>query len=253
MTNLDALWVLPEELDEELNPANIDPDDEQALRDYEVALEACKFASDMLWRLSGRKFHTGAVATEQYVVDRSWLGPHTLTPIRGQAVYDRNWGVYIVDPYDWNSRKIRLDGTPVRSIASVSSLADGSVIDPGQYSVINRAFLRLDTVVPRGIDVSYSYGTPPPTSGRMAARTMALQFFYLWSGREDLCQLPSRVTSVSRENVNWTILDNQDFLDEMKTGIYAVDMFLRSVNPDKARTKAKVFSVDLPRGRRRSL
>jgi hypothetical protein len=48
-------------------------------------------------------------------------------------------------------------------------------------------------------------------------------------------------------------LDNQDFLDDLKTGVYAVDLFLRSVNPDKARVKSKVFSVDIPRGRRRSL
>jgi len=32
--------------------------------------------------------------------------------------------------------------------------------------------------------------------------------------------------------------------------MYVVDLFLKSVNPDKARAKARVFSVDVPRGRR---
>ena len=62
--------------------------------------------------------------------------------------------------------------------------------------------------------------------------------------------LPQRVTSVSRQGVNYTILDNQDFVEEMRTGLYVVDLFLKSVNPDKARAKARVFSPDVPRARR---
>lgn len=253
MTNMDALWVTPKEIDESLDLETIDPSDTQSLKDYEAALAACEFTSQTLWALSGRKYHTGTIATERYVVDRSWISPYTLTPVRGTIIYDPDWGVHIVDPYDWNNRRLRLDGTPVKNIGSVTSLNDGRVLDPTEYSVINRVFLQLNTLVPRGIEVSYTYGQEPPMAARMAARAMATQFFYLWSGREDECNLPDRVTSVTRQNVSWVLLDNQDFLDELKTGIYAVDMFLRSVNPDKARVKAKVFSVDMPRGRRRSL
>jgi hypothetical protein len=50
--------------------------------------------------------------------------------------------------------------------------------------------------------------------------------------------------------VSYTLLDSQDFIDELRTGIYAVDLFLKSVNPDKARAKARVFSPDVPRARR---
>lgn len=253
MTNMDALWVTPMDIDESLDLDTIDPGDEDTLKDYETALAACEFATQMLWSQSGRKFHTGTVATERYIVDRTWISPYTLTPVRGSVVYDRDWGVYIVDPYDWNNRKIRLDGVPIKSIGSVTSLADGRVLDPSEYTVINKAFLQLDGPIPRGIEISYTYGQEPPKTGRMAAKVMATQFFYLWSGREEHCSLPDRVTSVTREGVSWVLLDNQDFLDDLKTGIYIVDMFLKSVNPDKARVKAKVFSVDMPRGRRRSL
>jgi len=251
MTNLEALWVKPTDIDESLDLETIDPSDVDLLKDYEAALAACEFASQTLWALSGRKFHTGTV-TEQYVVDRAWISPYALTPVRGASVYDKDWGIYVVDPYDWNTRKVRLNGFPVKSVISVKSLADGSVLTPADYSVINRSTLHLNTDMSRGFEITYRYGQEPPVAGRMAAKTMALQFFYLWSGREGECDLPSRVTNVTREGVSWTILDSQDFLDELKTGIYAVDMFLRSVNPDRARVKAKVFSVDIPRGRRRS-
>jgi tetrahydromethanopterin S-methyltransferase subunit B len=50
--------------------------------------------------------------------------------------------------------------------------------------------------------------------------------------------------------VSYTLLDSQDFIDDMRTGIYAVDLFLKSVNPDKARAKARVFTPDIPRARR---
>jgi hypothetical protein len=36
----------------------------------------------------------------------------------------------------------------------------------------------------------------------------------------------------------------------MRTGVYAVDLFLKSVNPDGAKRRSKVFSPDVPRARR---
>jgi len=250
---MDALWVLPSDIDPSLDLDTIPPSDTELLKDYDAALAACEFASQTLWALSGRKYHTGSVATERYIVDRSWVGPYAIMPVQGTSVWDGYYGIHVVDPYDWNLRKIRLDGTPIKSIGSVTDLSTGEEMDPSSYSVVNRVFLQLHTFVPQGVEVSYVYGQEPPKTGRMAALAMATQFFYLWSGREDLCELPSRITQVNRQDVSWTILDNQDFLDELKTGIYIVDMFLKTVNPDKARVKARVFSVDLPRGRRRSL
>jgi hypothetical protein len=83
----------------------------------------------------------------------------------------------------------------------------------------------------------------------MAARTLAMEFAKLWAGDED-CALPQRVTSISRQGVSYTLLDSQDFIDDVRTGLYAVDLFLKTVNPDKARAKSRVFSPDVPRARR---
>jgi hypothetical protein len=83
----------------------------------------------------------------------------------------------------------------------------------------------------------------------MAARKLAIEFARLWSGDAD-CELPQRVTSVSRQGVSYTILDNQEFIEELRTGLYEIDLFLKVVNPDNARRKSKVFSPDQPRARR---
>jgi hypothetical protein len=83
----------------------------------------------------------------------------------------------------------------------------------------------------------------------MAARRLAIEFVKLWEGDEE-CALPQRITSVSRQGVSYTILDQQDFLDELRTGIYEIDLYLKTANPDKARRPAKVFSPDMPVARR---
>jgi hypothetical protein len=102
---------------------------------------------------------------------------------------------------------------------------------------------------PCGCDITYTYGIEPPTAGKRAARYLAQELAKGWSGDED-CALPDRVTSVSRQGVNYTFLDVQAFLDDMRTGIYSVDLFLKAVNPDNARKPARVFSPDLPRATR---
>lgn len=253
MTDLELLWVTPADIDETLDLETIDPQDVQTLKDYEVALQACEFSSQMLWTLSGRKFHTGKIITERYMPNRVSFESGRFMSFRGIPEWDSQRGWWMVHGEDWNRGEIRLSGTPVRAVGSVTDLATGETLSPASYSIINRSTLQLNSSAPNGIDVSYTYGSPPPITGRMAAKAMATQFFLAWSGRESECTLPDRVTAVTRQGVSWVLLDNQDFLDELKTGIYLVDMFLRSVNPDKARVKAKVFSVDVPRGRRRSL
>jgi hypothetical protein len=102
---------------------------------------------------------------------------------------------------------------------------------------------------PCNVEITYAYGIPVPTAGKMAARKLAIEFARLWSGDEN-CELPQRVTSVSRQGVSYTILDNQEFIDELRTGLYEIDLFLKVVNPDNARRKAKVFSPDQPRARK---
>lgn len=242
-----ALWVQPEELGDYANT--------------EFAQEACETASYLLWSMSGRKFSGETIVTERYscTLRNNRLGPSTKTnsPVLfGGDVYNIPSGDY--DEYSELTSdgmspesRIKLRGRPVTKVHSIRN-KNGVFLDPSQYYLIDHSTIHIvagTPWTPCNTEITYSYGAPAPSAGRMAARLLALEFAKLWAGDDD-CALPQRITSVSRQGVSYTILDQQDFIDELKTGMYVVDLFLKSVNPDKARAKAKVFSPDTPRARR---
>ena len=241
------LWITPEELGD--------------YAESEFAYEAAKAASYLLWSLSGRKYSGVTTVTERYVcAGRTYrYGPALGTD---QAILvDGDVFNFFSDDLDFyedmtsdgmtSSSRIRLRGRPVTKIHTIRDRV-GNVISPDKYYLVDHS--TIQSVVgtawtPCNVEVTYSYGVEPPTLGKMAARTLAIEFGKLWSG-DDTCALPQRVTSISRQGVSYTLLDSQDFIDEMRTGLYAIDLFLKSVNPDKARAKARVFSTDTPRARR---
>jgi hypothetical protein len=147
--------------------------------------------------------------------------------------------------------RIRLRGRPVVRVIALRNKV-GTIIDPSKYYLVDHSTIHVSAGTPWtpcNTEITYEYGTPVPVAGRMAARTMALEFAKLWAGDDD-CALPQRITSISRQGISYTILDNQEFIDELRTGLYAVDLFLKTTNPDNARRKAKVFTPDVPRARR---
>lgn len=242
-----ALWVQPSELgDYELT---------------EYAQEACETASFLMWSLSGRKFTGTTTVTERYVcAKRAYrLGASSRNyggVLVGGEVYNipvndfDNYAELVADGLSPDSR-IRLRGKNVTKIHAVRDRS-GNILDPSSYYLVDHSVLQATAGVPWtpcNVEVTYTYGSPIPVAGRMAARTLALEFARLWSGDDD-CALPQRVTSISRQGVSYTLLDSQDFIDDMRTGVYAVDLFLKSVNPDGAKRRSKVFSPDVPRARR---
>lgn len=233
-----GLWITPDELGEEY-------------ADLEYAQEACESASFILWALSGRRFSGLYSITERYTLennDQEELRWYALASI-GYSFPTR---VYPMDPDYIVKSALRLRGTPVRSIEGIYDAASGDEISTDSYQLYDHAIVKFSSALIYDLDVAYTYGALPPTAGKMAARQLAIQYALLWSGHEDECTLPETVTSVTREGVSWTMLDRQDFIEDLRTGVYAVDLFLKSVNPDKARAKAKVFSPDIPRGRRKT-
>ena len=246
---MSTLWVTPEEMGQAGRSA--------------YAYEASKTASFILWALSGRKYSGTTTVTEKYespcrrplsVRQLSEPGLFAIEPyLRDGDVYNAVSGG--VSGCGCNGAingvhtKLRLRGRPVRSISRVVS--GGKEIDPSKYQLVNGSLLQaapgasLDL---RGIEVTYTYGIEPPQAGRRAARYLAAELVKSYSGED--CDLPERVTSVNRQGVSVTVLDDQAFLDDQRTGIYAVDLFLKTVNPDKARKPSRVFSPDLPRGNR---
>lgn len=241
------LWITPEELGSYANS--------------EYAYQAAKSASNILWALSGRKYSGLSTVTERYAcASRSYRygqsSRNTVAEIIGGDVY--NIPSSDLDFFDdmtsdgvSPSSRLRLRGRPVQRIHTIRNRS-GVVIDSSHYYLVDSSTVQAAPGVawtPCDVEVTYSFGIDPPTMGKMAARALAKEFAKGWSGDDD-CALPQRVTSISRQGVSYTLLDQQDFLDELRTGIYEIDLFLRSVNPDKARAKARVFTPDVPRARR---
>lgn len=228
------------------------------------AYDAVKTASYLLWGMSGRKYSGITTVTERYVSSydpylRTGASLLTYAPtlIQGniQNIRLNGSGPYEQDDFTGDgtsaSTRVRLRG---RKVIRVHTLRDreGTVIDPREYYLVEHSTVLASPGASwnsSNIEVTYSYGTEPPLAGKNAARLLAIELVKLYEN-DDTCALPQRVTSVARQGVSYTILDNQDFIDELRTGLYAVDLFLKTTNPDRARAVAKVFSPDTPRARR---
>jgi hypothetical protein len=242
-----ALWIQPSELGSYANT--------------EFAQEACETASFLLWAMSGRKYTGEVTVTERYVcAKRAYrLGPSSKN-YYGVLIAGEVYNIPITDFQEYAElvsdglspeSRIRLRGRPVTKIHTVRT-RDGRILDPSSYYLVDHSTIQAAAGVPWtpcNVEITYTYGSTIPASGKMAARTLAMEFAKLWAGDED-CALPQRVTSISRQGVSYTLLDSQDFIDDVRTGLYAVDLFLKTVNPDKARAKSRVFSPDVPRARR---
>lgn len=234
------------------------------LGDYsytEYTEEAIQVASHLLWAMSGRKYTGETVVTERYTctLRNNRMGPSTKTnsPVLfGGDVYNIPTGDFdeyselTADGISPDSR-IKLRGRPVTEVISMRN-RHGKIMDPSSYYLVDHSTIHVRAGTPWtpcNTEITYKYGIPVPAAGKMAARKLAIEFARLWQG-DEMCELPQRVTSVSRQGVSYTILDNQEFIDELRTGLYEIDLFLKVVNPDNARRKSKVFSPDQPRARK---
>lgn len=225
------------------------------------AAEAVQVASNLLWAMSGRRYSGVVTTTERYIT--------SIDAFRYQGISAKQFyphmiagDIYNMPNEDWNDSayqsdgtssisRIRLRGRPVRQVHLVRSMYSGQIVDPDLYYVAEHTSLiayKGTPWPPGNLEVTYSYGTPPPAAGRLAAKILATEFINYWDGND--CALPDRVTSISRQGVSYTVLDNQDFLENMRTGIYAVDLFLKTANPTGALAPSRVFSADIPRARR---
>lgn len=229
----------------------------------EYAYDAVKTASYMMWAMSGRKFSGTTTVTEKYVcpirgyrsaADRRFNFLPSL--VNGEVInFANGTDLDSVDGFFYNENstrtRIRLRGRRVIKVHAMRS-QNGTVIPPSQYYLVDHSSIQTNTNgtwSTCNVEVTYTYGTPVPFAGKMAAKLLAIELVKMYEGDPE-CALPQRVTSVNRQGVSYTILDSQDFIEEGRTGIYAIDLFLKSANPDRAKARAKVFSPDLARGRR---
>lgn len=233
-------WISKAELD---HPSSVDADD------------AVLAASHVLFMLSGQKYAGVQETTEQYVCETTGAPVGCTWDPGMRGYWNPAIGMYVYTPPQGlrsllGGQNIRLRGVPVQSILSVTIA--GVVQDPTTYKIMDGTTLELTGswgVCDEPI-VNYTYGTPPPPLGKMAARRLANELI-LAADNSEHCKLPSNVQSVSRQGLSFEIWDPQAFLDKGHTGLYEVDLFLATVNPGKAKKRPRVFSPDMPRGYRR--
>jgi|PlaIllAssembly_1097288.scaffolds.fasta_scaffold00252_5 hypothetical protein len=148
---------------------------------------------------------------------------------------------------------ITLPGSP-RSIVSV--VIDGVTLDPSAYRLDARQLIRTDGGTwPECQDfnvnageigsweVTYLTGRPVPVGGQIAAGVYSCEILKALCD-DDACSLPARVQTVTRQGVTVGFLDPMTFLEDGLTGVYIVDMWIRSVNPYGAKQRARIRRAD---------
>jgi len=151
--------------------------------------------------------------------------------------------------------RVKLPAT-VNNIIEVT--ADGAIVPPTSYRIeAYRWLVRTDgehwpcssNLVgdpgdPGVFTVEYEYGKPVPIDGQIAAAAFACELAKSRCGRDNC--LPARLKHIDRQGVSLDFADPLDFLDNGKTGIYLVDLWLASVNPSKLKRRARVHRPDRP-------
>lgn len=206
---------------------------------------AIETASFVLYSLTGQKYNGIQTATEAYNMPFNLLAGEILASVDRGAITH-------VPKNNEGMRNLRLRHTPVRKIIEIRK--GGEVVDPASYSLRNNAYLVRANGTPWVIDttdmiITYKHGIRIPAAGKAAAIRFANELIHAQLD-DGLCSLPERLQSVSRQGMSFAILDPQDFIQQGRIGIPAIDYFINAANPSKAKMKARVFSVDQPRGER---
>lgn len=206
--------------------------------------EIAAVVSELLFVLSGRQF--GIVT--------STLRPRTV----GGSCARRRAGCFDVSPCGGSTVTIEDLPSPITDVSEVR--VDGVVLPEEAYEWSASRIRRLDgEAFPCCQDVSLpfdavgtlsiamSWGKAIPESGLAAAREFACQMALgAAPSTAGKCKLPARVQTITRQGVTMAMLDPQQFLDDGRTGLYLVDLFLVAFNPGKNRQRARVFSPDVP-------
>lgn len=250
------VWTTPEEVREccsGLDPA------------YDLT-DAIQFASEILYRYSGRQFpgecertiypcsgsNCGCCAAAWRAGDWWWqFNPYPAWPVpNGSGDGFVNIGAC--------SNRCSLDRVKLPATVNeiVEIIIDGDILDPSAYKIeAYRWVARVDggkwpcsnnLIGEPGDDgvwtITYSYGKPVPAGGRIAASKFACELAKSHCGADNC--LPERLKSLSRQGVEMVFPDPLDFMGKNEVGIYEVDLWLYSVNPSGLKRRSRVHRPD---------
>lgn len=227
-------WAQPSEL----------PVDVQPLHIYDTWRAVLALASDILWSATGRRWRNVRV-TETVTLDlpdQDSCYPGSWAPSMWR--YGYGWPI-LTDP--GRPHRVRLPRPDVTAITSVSvaGVALSAYRRVGNWAIRTdgRGWPLSDTTL-----ITYQFGCLVPKSGNLAAILLATELGKAMAGKA--CQLPARVTSITRQGISFTELESLAILDAGLTGVHAVDAFIRSSNPKQITQQAQVWTPDIVEMRR---
>jgi hypothetical protein len=252
-------WITGSEV--KLRPGMDDVDD--LLADLAAAQ-----ASSMLFFLSGRKYPGKCTTTVRPAArpvgwdDSRWVDQMAMWGF--PMGFSSTWGVCRIAHNDFGfcaqARRIDLVHFPVRDVTEVS--ISGQSVSASSYRLDNfRTLTRIDGGMwptcqrldepddgPNVFTVTYEFGEDPPDNGIEAATTLAAELAKYHANKPH--KLPSRITSVVRQDVTMAVIDPMQFMgkkgDLPLTGIWEVDLFVRTHNPSGSKLPPVVWSPDRP-------
>lgn len=258
------LWCSPSDIQAAAGMASLTDSD---------ALTAAQMATDILNALSGRQFgvRTGTVRPagcghhgDWLEVDQNVVGWGLALPV---AAYVGPWplpgpsGGLIMECGGcsrWSLGSIDLEGKVVWDTTHpITVEVDGATLDPANWALVDgRRLIRLDggvfiqcqdlrvaTTEVGTLAITYSRGVRVPMGGVQAAITLAGQLAISSGMIPGECQLPERVTTITRQGVAIGIaIDPLTVIREGGTGITSIDLFIASVNPHGLRRRASIHT-----------
>jgi hypothetical protein len=217
------------------------------------AAAATEIATEIIWALSGRRFGLCEVTVRPQ--PPAPVNPGlALTAFAHSRIGASNAPPPVLCPGAMPPRYITLDG-PVNAVTEVR--IDGAVVPAGDYQLSRNRLYRngtepwpsaQDMNAPPGDPgtwtVTYLKGLAVPKGGLVSAALLACELFKVLTGKP--CQLPSRLTDITREGLSMTVMDPADFLDNGRTGITTIDLWLAAVNPNGLASPPTLWSPDTP-------
>lgn len=212
--------------------------DQLADPSHPMAMEAIASASWILYKLTAEKYPGVLETTDCYSARDLSV---QVAPV---LVQGRMMNLPVASTRG-NRRELYLRHSPVHQILELT--LNGESQDLAKYQLRNHSFIirkdrqfwSLNSALE--VCVTYRYGTPPPRAGVVAATRLADELLLAYDD-SDQCAIPTNVSSVERQGVNFQMYDPQTFISEGRTGIREVDFFIAAANPGKARKRARLYS-----------
>lgn len=276
LTGLAAPWSDAAALSRRPEIKNYNDDNPSSPIPQSILNDALRFASEILYALSGRQF-TGLARTYVRPVARpggwdarswasaslgywqSWGSNYSSTgygSVVGRALGRRDCPDEIALNYPiMRIETVTIDGVTIpadeyrvddhRLLVRTRVSASSAPTERGGWP--RTQTLDLPDTEPGTFAVTYWYGVGPPQSGVTACEVFAAELALDMIGADN--RLPARIRELSRQGETIAVVDSLDALTKGWTGIPICDYFIASLNPGRLVRRGAVWSPDMERVR----